>query len=271
MHAYDAAVFPDLNNDCMGSVGLHCHGRHWSWIFCHTTKNIQPSRHKQQVYSSKMILSILRVCVLALSLHTADSIASVASDANDTPGKRFFPVLFSQFCQLSPLINRKTLYLSSINSDASNLVWREGPEKISKGSPLYLPFLKKFPKGPPSAYLFWTISKGSPLCLHFLKKFPKGPPFAYVFWKNFQRVPSLLTFFEKKFKKNQRGEYWLFLLPWFEGGGMAPWPPPLVKCATEYRRIHTFRDLFHFQLFVSIAKHPGWCYFKFMNQKSGYC
>ena len=64
------------------------------------------------------------------------------------------------------------------------------------------------------------------------KKFPKGPPFAYVFWKNFQRVPPLLTFFgkiskgsplcfrfSKKFSKKMikgGGEYWPFLPPRFD-------------------------------------------------------
>ena len=69
---------------------------------------------------------------------------------------------------------------------------------------------KKFPKGPPSAYVFW-------------KKFQKGPPFAYVLWKNFKGSPLCLRFL-KKFQKNyQRGEYWLFL-------------PHPVKCATAWRK-----------------------------------
>ena len=88
-----------------------------------------------------------------------------------------------------------------------------------------------------------------PPCLCFLKKVPKGPPFAYVFWKNFQRVPPLLMFFEKiskgsplclcflkKFQKQiiKGGSIGFFSPPpRFDGeGAMAPWPPPL-KCATD--------------------------------------
>ena len=58
---------------------------------------------------------------------------------------------------------------------------------------------KKFPKGPPLAYVFWKISKGSPLCLRFLE--------------NFQRVPPLLTFFEKIQKKLSKGGVLAFSPP----------------------------------------------------------
>ena len=71
-----------------------------------------------------------------------------------------------QFCPVISFIH----FL--IVSGASNKIWREGLQKITKGSPL---------------------------CLRFLKKVLKGPPFAYVFWENRQRVPPLLTFFEKNF------------------------------------------------------------------------
>ena len=64
------------------------------------------------------------------------------------------------------------------------------------------------------------------------KRFPKGPPFAYVFWKNFQRVPPLLMFFEKKFqKKLSKGKVLAFSPPWFEGHGPLAAPPP-VKSVT---------------------------------------
>ena len=88
------------------------------------------------------------------------------------------------------------------------------------------------------------ISKGSPLRLHFLKRFPKGPPFSYVFWKNFQRVPPSLTFFGKNskgsplsltfFEKISKGSPLRlrflenFLVKIIKGGGVLTFfPPPL--------------------------------------------
>ena len=62
------------------------------------------------------------------------------------------------------------------------------------------------------------------------KKFPKGPPFAYVSCKNFERVPPLLRFFEKISKKFIKGGGGIlaFSLPFLD---LTAWPP--VKCVTE--------------------------------------
>ena len=107
---------------------------------------------------------------------------------------------------------------------------------------------KKFPKGPPFAYIFQKISKKiikGALTGH--KKFPKGPPFAYIFQKiskknlskglwrairNFQRVPPLLKFFKKFQKKLSKGEILAF--------------PPSVKCATAVLFGFVFLNLLDF-------------------------
>ena len=90
-----------------------------------------------------------------------------------------------QFCFL-PCLCSIYYMRQTFHSGASNSVWREGT-------------IKNFQRVPP--------------LLTFLKKFPKGPPFAYVFCKNFK-------------KSYQRGEYWLFLPLDLGKGAWPLAPPP---------------------------------------------
>ena len=73
------------------------------------------------------------------------------------------------------------------------------------------------------------------------KKFPKGPPFAYVFWKNFQGSPLCLCFlkkFKKKFIKGGSTGYFSPLI-WRAMARCPPPPPPLNT------PLHAITIIFH--------------------------